>query len=54
MTDSPDNARGPERIWLDTIFQPWRVWTIEMSDLPEYRRADLAAFDTTTGGKADG
>lgn len=27
---------APKRIWLDAGFQPWRVWTIEMSDLTEY------------------
>jgi GNAT superfamily N-acetyltransferase len=38
-------TKTPERIWLDTDMQPYRVWTIEMSDLPEYRRAALPAPD---------
>jgi hypothetical protein len=32
---------APERIWLDTDMQPWRVWRMEMSDLPQYVRADM-------------
>jgi hypothetical protein len=35
MTDAP------ERVWLDCEMQPWRVWTIEMNDLPEYVHGDL-------------
>lgn len=34
----------PERIWLDKDFLPWRVWTIEMSELPEYIRRDPAVL----------
>jgi hypothetical protein len=34
----------PERIWLDKAFQPWRVWTVEMSFLPEYVRRDPAVL----------
>lgn len=29
---------GPDKVWLDRAMQPWRVWTIEMTDLPEYVR----------------
>lgn len=32
----------PERIWLDAEMQPWRVWTIEMTQLPSYTRTDIA------------
>ena len=35
MTDAP------ERIWIDCDMQPWRVWTIEMTELRKYIRADL-------------
>jgi hypothetical protein len=38
-------TKTPERIWLDTGMQPYRVWTIEMSDLPQFRRADPPAPD---------
>lgn len=34
----------PELIWTDAgIMRPWRVWTIGMTHLPEYIRADLVA-----------
>ena len=29
--------KTPERVWVDCDMQPWRVWTIAMTDLPEYR-----------------
>jgi len=35
---------APDRIWVDRGFQPWRVWTVEMPDLPEYLRRDPAAL----------
>jgi hypothetical protein len=35
---------APETIWLDSGFQPWRVWIIKM-ELPQYRRADLPPTD---------
>jgi hypothetical protein len=34
---------APERIWLDTGFQPWRVWPMDMPGCPEYVRADTLA-----------
>lgn len=39
---------APERIWLDRFFQPWRVFVIQLPDLPEYvlksaSDADIAA-----------
>lgn len=34
MTTTRDDLAA--RVWLDAGMQPWRVWTIEMSDLPEY------------------
>ena len=32
-----------DRIWIDKTVpgQPWRVWTIEMTDLPEYVSRDV-------------
>jgi hypothetical protein len=37
MTDAP------ESVWLDRDMQPWRVWTIEVSDLPRYVPAERIA-----------
>ena len=44
MTDTNTTREAPERIWLDTDFQPWRVWRMDM-DLPEYIRAETAERD---------
>ena len=38
----------PERIWIDSAMQPWRVWTIELSNLPQYTRTDIADAQTAT------
>jgi hypothetical protein len=43
MTTDPMTAPTPDRIWIDRTVpgQPWRVWTIEMTDLPEYVSRDV-------------
>lgn len=47
----------PKRIWLDKGFQPWRVWPMEMEDLPEYVLAgtstELTASEFVAGLMTD-